>query len=306
MTVVAQRKSSQWYWLLALLILPLMMLDRDQGLKIVGFSRAKLLRISVTQEDETLGQSYIESIRNKQFQRVEQNLSPELRTSETHEQLESASQMFVPGDPLSAKLVDARIFRSHGSTTSYLTFEYELAAMGGPVEESPRQWLLAQVVLEKTASQTTIAGLHVTPIIDPIEITNAFTLAGKGFSQYLGLFLVISVTGLGLYAFVACWRTQGLERKWLWLVLIPFGFFKFTLNWANGNWLVTPLSFQIPPGSAYASPYGPWLLQVHLPIAAVIFLLRGRALNDGIGKENSTSAPLAADALADGSNHPVS
>lgn len=283
------RISRHWLWLLLLLIFPLMLLDRGHGLKIIGFSRAKLLRMSVTQANEALGQGCVEDLRNGRFQRIEQDLAPDLRTAEAHEQLVSASQVFMPGDPLSVKLVDAQVWHSReGSTNSYLTFEYEFAATGGPVEEAPRQWLLAQVVLLNKGSQTTIAGLHVTPVPQPVEVTNAFTLAGKGFSQYLGLLLLMSVTGLSLYAFVACWRAQGLKRKWLWLVLIPFGFCKFTLNWANGGWFVTPLSFEIPPGSAFATAYGPWLLKIHLPIAAVIFVMRGPSLErPGIGDQTS-------------------
>jgi hypothetical protein len=41
---------------------------------------------------------------------------------------------------------------------------------------------------------------------------------------------------------------------------------------------VTPISFEIPPGSAFATAYGPWLLKIHIPIAAVTFFMRRQAL----------------------------
>jgi hypothetical protein len=48
-----------------LLVVPLAGCDRDSYLKLFGYDRAKLLRMTVSEKDETLARNYIENVRQR-------------------------------------------------------------------------------------------------------------------------------------------------------------------------------------------------------------------------------------------------
>jgi hypothetical protein len=50
---------------LLLLVVPLAGCDRDSYLKLFGYDRAKLLRMTVSEKDETLARNYIENVRQR-------------------------------------------------------------------------------------------------------------------------------------------------------------------------------------------------------------------------------------------------
>ena len=158
-------------------------------------------------------------------------------------------------------------------------------------------------MLEERGNKARISGLHVTPIPESLEVSNAFTLEGKGPSQYIALLLAIGAAVFSFYSFVRCVRTKPLKRKWLWLILILVGVCKFTVNWTTGKWSFAPLAIQMPPMHAFCAPYGPWLLGFSIPVVAIVFVLRERNLTQtgangsmglgGIAKDAATSADTA-------------
>jgi hypothetical protein len=133
------------------------------------------------------------------------------------------------------------------------------------------------VVVETTGSKRTVEHLTFTPVPEPLEEINAFTLEGKGFSQYAVLLLATLAEVFSAYAFVQCIRTKPLRRKWAWLILISIGVCTLTVNWTTGQCAFTPLAFHVSPGFASCTAYGPWIVGVSLPIGAVAFLLRRRS-----------------------------
>ena len=92
-------------------------------------------------------------------------------------------------------------------------------------------------------------------------------------------------------------RTKMRKRKWLWIIsssLIGIG--KVTMNWSTGKLSLIQetvnatgghsynfdfLSFQLFGASAFAQPYGPWILSVSLPFGAILFLLKRKSLAGG-------------------------
>jgi len=307
---VSERQLRLVAWLSLLpLLLPLAGCDRDSVLKPFGYDRAKLLRKLVPQNDETVARQYAEGLRQRRFEQIENDFDSNLKNPDFRQTLADMADLFPPSrEPLSAKLVDARVLhRRDSSRMSSLTFEYEFEAVGMPANEAvggiSRDWLLTQVVLQTNGTKTTLRGLHVTPVSESVEVSNAFTFDGKGPSQYLALLLAIAASAFSFYVFVRCARTKPLKRKWLWLILIPLGVCKFTVNWTTGQWYFTPLNIQVPPGHAFCSPYGPWLLGFSIPVAALIFALRERNLThtgsngnvagEGIAKDGATSADTA-------------
>jgi hypothetical protein len=253
--------------------------DRDTVLKPFGYDRAKLLRMTVSEEDETFARAYLENIRQRRFEQIENDLDPGASNSNAHDNLAKMAAVFPQRAPASTKLVVARVIHhADSSTTSNLVFEYGFALaaqpIGGTSDLNSGEWLLAEVVVQTVGSKRTVERLTLTPIPEPLEAVNAFTLEGKGFSQNAGLLLAIFVVGFSTYAFVQCIRAKGLRKRWVWLVLILIGVCKFTVNWTTGEWFFTPLAIDFIPSQMFCTPYGPWIVSVGIPLGAVAFLLR--------------------------------
>jgi hypothetical protein len=255
-------------WLcLVLLCLALVGCDRDTCLKPFGYDRASILRALTPRDDEALALHSVELLLRGQFDEIENSLDPSIRNRDTHETLAVMASMF-PNNPISVKTVDVSVARSRNSSTTNITLEYQFV----------QSWLLAQVAIQTKDGLKTITGFHVNPISEPVEVANQFTLNDKGVSQYAGLFVAICASGLTLYAFVLCVRTNIGKRKWVWLVVIWFGVCRLTVNWTTGQWFLSPLTVQVPPVMAASSFYGPWMLQIVAPLGAITFLRLRRRL----------------------------
>jgi hypothetical protein len=265
-------------------LLPLILLlagcNRDTYLNLFGYDRASLLKKFTPQDDESLAIQYVDLLRQSRFAQIEDRLDPSIKNAQTRDALTGMYYIIPSGEPLSTKTVDARVVHgSDGSTTS-ITLEYEFAPQAVPTsgrtELIPRSWLLAQVLIQTRGDVKTISGLHVMTFPKSFEEANEFSLLDKDISQYAGLCLAVGASAFTLYVFVQCIRTKTGRTKWLWLVPILIGVFRVTVNWTSGQWSVTPLAIQAPPVTTFCSPYGPWTLQIAIPLGAVAFLLSRR------------------------------
>ena len=244
-----------------LLCLPLLSCNRDSWLKPFGFDRARVLKKYTPQDDEALAQHYVDLLLQERFDEIENGLDPSIKNRDTHNTLSGMAYLF-PSKPISVRTVDAVVVRGRDSSTSSITLEYEFA----------RSWLLAQVSIRTRDGVKTITGFSVNPIPEPVEAMNEFTLDDKGFSQYAGLFLAMCVSIPTVYAFVLCVRAKIGRKKWVWLVTILIGVFRFTVNWTTGQCFFTSFAVQAPPVMATSSLYGPWMLQIAAPLGAIAFL----------------------------------
>jgi hypothetical protein len=280
---------------LALLVLPLISCDRDSGLKLFGYDCASLLKKYTPQDDEALAIRYVDLLRQSQFEQIEDRLDPSIKNAETRDTLTGMSYTIPTGEPTSIRTVDSRVVHSRDGSISSITLEYEFepqAILINGRNEVSGTWLIAQVVIQTKGGVKTITGLHVAPSSKSFEEINEFTLANKGISQYGGLCLAIGVAAFSLYAFVLCIRTRLGKKKWIWLVFILFGVFRLTMNWTTGEWSLTPLTVQVPPVMCFSTLYGPWMLQITVPLGAIAFLLWREKLTSGVA-----SSPLRSPAL---------
>ena len=260
----------------ALLVLPLTGCDRDSGLKLFGYDRASLLKRYTPQDDEALAIRYVNLLRQSQFEQIEDRLDPSIKNSETRDTLTRMYSTIPTGEPTSIRAVDSSVVHSRNSSISSITLEYEFephAVLLNGRTEVFGTWLIAQVVIQTKEGVKTIAGLHVAPSSESFEEINAFTLANNGISQYVGLCLAVGVAAFTLYAFVLCARTRLGKKKWIWLILILVGVFRLTVNWTTGEWSLTPLTVQVPPVTCFSTFYGPWMVQIAVPLGAIAFLL---------------------------------
>jgi hypothetical protein len=214
------------------------------------------------QQDESVARTYIDQLRHNQFDHIEGNMDSSVSGPDIPATLARMAAMFPAQEPTSVKVISVNLFRSAEITKTDLTLEYEF----------PQQWLLANLVTQKKDGVTTITGFYVKPIPNSLESLNRFTFAGKGVVQYTILLLALLSLLSSLYALVLCIRTK-LKGKWLWLILILLGVGKLSVVWTTAQSSFSFFAVQLLSVSAIAQPYGPWVINVSIPLGALAFLI---------------------------------
>jgi len=233
---------------------------------IAGCDQASLMEQFASREEQTLAKGYIERLRVRDYDAIEKALDPNLTGPNLRGTLEKMSALIPAGEPRTVKLVGAQKNTQGGVVSLNTTFEYQF----------PAGWMLANVVVEDRGGAKAITGFNVYPRSQSLEEENRFGLVGKQPVHYLALAAAVGAVMLSIYALVACIRTKTLGRKWLWILFILAGVGQFAVNWTSAEWSITPLSVQLLSASAFASPYGPWILSFSVPLGAIVFLFHQR------------------------------
>src|ERR1019366_297198 len=130
--------------------------------------------------------------------------------------------------------------------------------------------------IQVVGGSTTVTGIKVQVSSESVESINAFTLANRGLSQYAALLLALLLSAISVYAIVLCILAKIGRQRWIWLLLILINIGHASVNWTTGQWSFTPLSihYGIPPTPANmsCSAYGPWMVDLSLPLGALVFL----------------------------------
>jgi len=229
-----------------------------------GCDQDSLMKKFTPPEDEAIATNYIAMLRQNQFEPIQKNLDPSLKSVLTQDVLVKMAAAIPAQDPISVKVIGAQQDHYPNLYRINLSFEYQF----------PSKWLLINVATQKKDGVSTIIGFNIYPLSDSLENLNKFRLAGKNLLQYVTLAFAVLIPVFILYALVLCIRTKMEKRKWLWIISILIGIGKFTVNWTTGQWGIAPLSFQLFGASLFAPPYGAWLISVSLPLGAILFLLR--------------------------------
>lgn len=229
-----------------------------------GCDQDSLIKKFTPPEDEAIATNYIAMLRQNQFEPIQKDLDPSLKSVLTQDTLVKMATAIPAQDPISVKVIGAQQVRNSDLYRINLSFEYQF----------PSKWLLINVATQKKDGVSTIIGFNIYPLSDSLENLNKFTLAGKNLMQYVTLSFAILIPVFTLYALVLCIRTKMQKRKWLWIIFIIIGIGKFTVNWTTGQWNLAPLSFQLFGAGSFAPPYGAWLISISLPLGAILFLLR--------------------------------
>jgi hypothetical protein len=263
-----------------LLLLPVVVCNRENYFKLLGYTRDDLLHGTTTREDEAFALHSVELLRQGRFDQVEDELDPSIKDAQMRDRLTRMHDMFPEAQPASVKTVQAGTVSGRDGSKTHITVEYEYApqimASNERAEIEPRSWLLAELVILRSDDQRTIRGLRVTKSPKSYEEMNEFTFADKGISQYAGLLLALGVAGITLYALALCIRSEIGKYKWSWLIPILVGVIRVTVNWTTGQWAFIPLAYQIPPVNMSAEAYGPCRIIIYAPVGAIIFLVYRR------------------------------
>lgn len=234
----------------------------------VGCSKESMLQMVSSPQDQANAQKYIDYLRSGSLDEIEQAMDPSLRSPNLRDTLVRMAALIPAEEPSSTKVVGAQTLHGPNGVIRNITFEYDFSG----------KWFLMNVATLQKADAITITGLNVYPRPVSLEEENRFDLAGKTPLQYVILTLVVVLPLLTLFALILCLRTRLSGRKWLWVLFIILGFGQLATNWSTGEWQVNLLSVQVFSASGAAPPYGPWTFAVSVPIGALIFLLRRRAM----------------------------
>lgn len=223
----------------------------------------------IPQEEAAEGQKVFAQVAARDWASIEPRLDHSLRQPETRQKLEEIASHVPPGSPKSVATIGSNTVKGETDVTYNLTYEYEYEA----------SWLVVSVVLERKAGSLLLSGIHMYPTSQSQKTWHQFGLLGKSFLHYLVLFCCVAVPIFILVTLVLAFKTPIARRKWLWRLFVALGLVQFTLNWTTGEFNIQPISFMLlGAGFHQASPYGPYILSVALPIGALVFLARRKSL----------------------------
>jgi len=193
-----------------------------------------------------------------------------------------------PGEaPRRRRLV---FYRSHhrfgGPAYATLVYDQELAD----------RWLLTKVSITAGEEEGKLVGLRYGTFARPYAERIALHPAGKGFGFYVFLGLVLTMP-LFILGVLWVWaRTPVPRRAWLWGPFIALGLVRLKLNWSTGALAIQPLAFNILGSGLFRpSATGPWILQVALPVGAVLFLWRRRRWRREEAEDAAPGEPAGTD-----------
>ncbi len=232
-----------------------------------GCNPSTVLENSADDEMEEAAKHYMDLLLDGNYEAIISDLDPKIRKGNEKELFSRMGQFFPEQEPITIKLVgytSMKFLRQHARY--FFTYEYEY----------DQQWILVYVGFRNLSpKRKEIIQFNVTPIDRSLEETHRFSLKGKGDTHY-GFLLICAVCPLFiLYTVIACIRTKLKKRKWLWIIFILVGMFKFSLNWTTGQVWINLLSFQIlGAGFVRASVYAPWIFMFSIPVGAILFWIK--------------------------------
>lgn len=223
----------------------------------------------VPQAESAQAKKFVAQLAARDFDAVEAQLDPSLRSPHVRAKLNEVADQVPRGEPRSITTIGAHTHTVNQGTTYSLTYDYEYA----------ESWLVVNVVLVKAGDTVRVSGVHVTPTRQSQKSLNEFRFSDKGVLHYVFLMLAILIPVFCVATIVACKRTKIRERKWLWYIFIALGFVQFSLNWTTGQTSILPLSFLLlGAGFNQAGPHAPVILTFAVPVGAIVFWLRRKAL----------------------------
>lgn len=237
-------------------------------LMLAGCDGQALFEGFIPQQDAAFAKNHLALLQERNFDAVEAEIDPSIKNEQLRANLEHVASFFPSENPLDIDTVGVQTVSSSDRTQVSLTFQYVY----------PNKWLLANVVLRKSAEATVVAGIHVRPLSDSLQNINRFTLEGKGAVHYAIFLLAIAVPLFIVAVLFLCIKTPIPKRKWLWVIFILLGIAQVTLNWTDGSLNVTPISFQIlGAGFWMGSLFAPLMLSVSIPLGALVFLFKRKS-----------------------------
>lgn len=231
-------------------------------LSLIGCDQATLVKKWTKPEDELRARNYVDLLRQGKLDQVIHDLDPSVANSNVRDTFLKMAALFPNESPESVKVIGVHVFHGPEYSATSMTLEYQF----------PSKWILVDLTTKQAEAVTTIVGFHVSPLSDSLENLNKFTIVGKNPTQYLMLILAACFFVFSLYALILCIRTTDGKKKWIWALLALVGVGSLGVNWTTGQFTFAIFSVHIPCAAATQPLYGPWTVEVFLPVGAVLAL----------------------------------
>ncbi len=254
---------------------------------LAGCDQDAMIQSFAPKEDQALASKYFSLLKNRQFDDLNKVIDPSLQNPDLKDTLSQMADLIPAVEPNRIKLIGAQQHHSSDQSTINLSYEYAYA----------NQWLVMQIALRQQNKQTHIVGLKLLPQATSIDRQFKFSLADKSITHYLILTLAILAPILVLTALIICIRMKLRGRKWPWIIFILLGLGQLSINWNSGDIGFAVLAVQLFSASAFAAPYGPWIITVSLPLGALCFLAFRK--NHAAEPITSTAVMQASENLSD-------
>lgn len=230
------------------------------------------------QPEAKIGQQFIDDIRVGNFGPVRRAMDPQW-ASQIDTALPRIKSLFPPGTPKNVKVVSANTIHGDGFITYAIGYEYQF----------PNDWFYGEILLQRKGANLSIEGLHVNQMQRSLEEANDFSFNDKSALHYIFFSIALFVPVFTLISAIACWRFPIPRRKWFWRVFVLFGFVGFTMNWTTGAINIQLIQFLLLGAGFKKTFYGPVLLQIGIPIGALLFWWRRRSW---LSKAEAPTGPI--------------
>lgn len=173
------------------------------------------------------------------------------------------------GEPLSKQMLEWQMVSNEQGNRHTILCQYRF----------PNIWVAVSLVFKTWGTQKKIIGLSIEHNDKPLHEVHAFAFFSKTAFHYLFLFLTVCVVVFCAATLVICIRSDIGKKKWLWNAFILTGEGKFCLNWTTADYGFEILDFQFPLYTfSKDGDYSPWIICIWMPVGAIVFLLRRKAL----------------------------
>lgn len=141
----------------------------------------------------------------------------------------------------------------------------------GYEHEYSDSWVYFSFILQETEGKFSVVAFNLSPTENSLRQIHQFSLHDKGLLHYLFLFMVTAVPLFIIVSIGFSIKTP-LEKKWLWIIFMLFGFVSFNLNWTDGTVGMQLLTFKfLGAGFSKSGIIAPWIFSFSIPFGALIF-----------------------------------
>lgn len=223
----------------------------------------------IPKEESQFARNYLQKIRSKDFDYVRKYVDKSIESEVTDQKLTEISDYFPSGSLISTEIIGSQVGESNSQWHGNFTFEYQFSD----------GWALANVVLKKSNETLSVVGFNVYRETASQKEINKFSFNGKSATQFMVLAMAVASAIFVLVTVYFCIRTPIPRRKWLWVLFMFVGVGSVSVNWTTGQYGVQPLYVMLfSSGATSAGPFAPWIISTSLPIGAIIFWFKRKAI----------------------------
>jgi hypothetical protein len=218
---------------------------------------------------------YFSWIKARDWQRVKAASDQSLQNPSAQRTFEKMADILPPAEPTAIHLIGKSWVKSSSKPERHdITLEYLY----------PGKPLVANIVMDQTASGFVVMGAHFTPVSQPLEQYYVFRAAGQSRTHYTVAAVAALLIIVNAYALARCIMMPGLRRRWLWIIFVLLGWGTIGFNWTEATFGISPLFVGVPVVRVAQSAYQPLVIGLSLPLGALIFVFRRRQRDPAIAQ----------------------